>query len=124
MYDISKQESYENVTSWLKELRSHADSQIVIMLVGNKCDLKHLRAIPTDEAKNFAAENKLMFIETSAMDATNVERAFQDILTEIYRLYADQTLQADFVNSNKPQQGQSIQFTPQQDDEKPKSNCC
>lgn len=123
MYDISKQESYENVARWLSELREHADSQIVIMLVGNKCDLKHLRAIPTDEAKNFAAENKLLFIETSALDATNVELAFQNILTEIYRLYADQTLQADFAQS-KPAQGQSLSLTPQPDEEKSKSGCC
>jgi len=39
---------------WLKELRDHADSNIVIMLVGNKSDLKHLRAVPTEEAKSFA----------------------------------------------------------------------
>lgn len=46
--------TYENVTRWLKELRDHADSNIVIMLVGNKSDLRHLRAVPTDDAKNFA----------------------------------------------------------------------
>ena len=45
-----------NVTRWLKELRDHADSNIVIMLVGNKSDLKHLRAVPTDEAKSFSSE--------------------------------------------------------------------
>lgn len=73
MYDISKHATYVNVQRWLKELRDHADSNIVIMLVGNKSDLKHLRAVPTEEAKAFAAENNLNFIETSAMDASNVE---------------------------------------------------
>jgi Ras-related protein Rab-11A len=51
------------------------------MLVGNKSDLKHLRAVPTEEAKNFSAENGLSFIETSALDGGNVEAAFQNILT-------------------------------------------
>ena len=58
------------------------------MLVGNKSDLKHLRAVPTDEAKEFAcifmltiAANNLSFIETSALDGANVETAFQNILT-------------------------------------------
>lgn len=55
VYDISKHQTYVNVTRWLKELRDHADSNIVIMLVGNKSDLKHLRAVPTDEAKTFAS---------------------------------------------------------------------
>lgn len=56
VYDISKHATYTNVTRWLKELRDHADSNIVIMLVGNKSDLKHLRAVPTDEAKAFASK--------------------------------------------------------------------
>nr|CEG02421.1 unnamed protein product [Fusarium pseudograminearum CS3427] len=51
VYDISKHQTYENVTRWLKELRDHADANIVIMLVGNKSDLRHLRAVPTEEAK-------------------------------------------------------------------------
>lgn len=51
------------------------------MLVGNKSDLRHLRAVPTDEARAFAERNELSFIETSALDSTNVETAFQNILT-------------------------------------------
>ena len=100
VYDISKHQTYENVQRWLKELRDHADANIVIMLVGNKSDLRHLRAVPTEEAKQFASsywsplvgqteysnhvvlgENNLSFIETSALDASNVELAFQNILT-------------------------------------------
>lgn len=55
VYDIAKHATYVNVTRWLKELRDHADSNIVIMLVGNKSDLKHLRAVPTEEAKTFSS---------------------------------------------------------------------
>jgi len=61
VYDISKHQTYENVTRWLKELRDHADSNIVIMLVGNKSDLRHLRAVPTEEAKSFAGEHMSNF---------------------------------------------------------------
>ena len=56
VYDIAKHLTYENVERWLKELRDHADNNIVIMLVGNKSDLRHLRAVPTDEAKAFAGK--------------------------------------------------------------------
>ena len=103
VYDISKHQTYENVQRWLKELRDHADANIVIMLVGNKSDLRHLRAVPTEEAKQFASEcrnafllggqeltikgdNNLSFIETSALDASNVELAFQNILTGTIRI--------------------------------------
>ncbi|XP_066501070.1 RAB11a, member RAS oncogene family, like isoform X3 [Hoplias malabaricus] len=54
VYDIAKHLTYENAERWLKELQDHADSNIVIMLVGNKSDLRHLRAVPTDEAKAFS----------------------------------------------------------------------
>ena len=84
VYDIAKHLTFENVERWLKELRDHADSNIVIMLVGNKCDLRHLRAVPTEDAKTFSEKNTLSFIETSALDSTNVETAFQNILTGEY----------------------------------------
>lgn len=43
--------TFENVERWLKELRDHADSNIVIMLVGNKSDLRHLRSVTTEESQ-------------------------------------------------------------------------
>ncbi|KAJ3415092.1 hypothetical protein HDV05_005500 [Chytridiales sp. JEL 0842] len=95
VYDIAKHPTYENVNRWLKELRDHADSNIVIMLVGNKSDLRHLRAVPTEEAKQFSTENGLSFIETSALDSSNVESAFQNILTEIYRIVSNNALKAE-----------------------------
>ena len=60
VYDIAKHLTYENVERWLRELRDHADNNIVIMLVGNKSDLRHLRTVPTDEAKTFAGQQCVM----------------------------------------------------------------
>lgn len=108
VYDIAKHATYVNVTRWLKELRDHADSNIVIMLVGNKSDLKHLRAVPTDEAKAFATENGLSFIETSALDASNVEGAFQTILTDIYRIVSAKSLESSSTNIEPPTGGISV----------------
>jgi len=84
VYDISKRDTFEGVGRWLKELRDYADSRIVIMLVGNKSDLKRLRAVSTDEAAAFASENGLLFMETSALGTSNVSEAFSAILTGIY----------------------------------------
>jgi Ras-related protein Rab-11A len=92
VYDISKHSTFENVERWLKELRDHAEANIVVMLVGNKSDLKHLRAVETDEAMAFAEQHNLAFIETSALDASGVDTAFQRILTEIYRLMSRRNL--------------------------------
>ena len=81
VYDISKHVTFENVERWLKELRDHAEPNIVIMLVGNKSDLRNRRAVPTEEAMAFAERNSLAFIETSALDASGVDDAFRQILT-------------------------------------------
>ncbi|CEH19102.1 gtp-binding protein ypt3 [Ceraceosorus bombacis] len=125
VYDIAKHPTYVNVSRWLKELRDHADSNIVIMLVGNKSDLRHLRAVPTEEAKAFAQENNLSFIETSALDASNVEQAFQNILTEIYRIVSNKALQSsdDVI---KPSGGETITVQPSADDggNAKKGGCC
>ena len=64
------------------------------MLVGNKSDLRHRRTVQTEEAVNFAQANNLAFIETSALDATGVEEAFRQILTEIYRLISRKSVQS------------------------------
>ncbi|WFD30098.1 DNA helicase [Malassezia sp. CBS 17886] len=125
VYDIAKHSTYVNVSRWLKELRDHADSNIVVMLVGNKSDLRHLRAVPTDEAKAFAAENNLSFIETSALDASNVEQAFQNILTEIYRIVSNKALQSS-EDVIKPSGGETISVQPSTDDggQTKKGGCC
>lgn len=85
VYDITKHLTYESVERWLKELYDHADPHIVVMLVGNKADLESDRSVPTEEAKDFAEKKGLMFLETSALDSTNVEAAFNKVLEEIHK---------------------------------------
>ena len=122
VYDISKHSTFENVERWLKELRDHAEANIVVMLVGNKSDLRHLRAVETDEAMAFSEQHNLAFIETSALDASGVDTAFQRILTEIYRLMSRRNMAAE-EGGNQPQlsTGQTISLN---NDNKPRRNCC
>jgi Ras-related protein Rab-11A len=126
VYDITKHVSFENVERWLKELRDHADANTVIMLVGNKSDLRHLRAVSTEEAMAFAEKNNLAFIETSALEATGVDTAFQRILTEIYKLMSRKTIQAE-ENATALPSGNTIAITSDNADDpkkKKKSGCC
>ena len=85
-YDIAKLRSFNNIQRWLTELREHADPNIVVMLVGNKSDLKHLRAVNTEDAEDFAKQNDMLFIETSALEATNVETAFTDTIQKVHKI--------------------------------------
>ncbi|KAL3515749.1 hypothetical protein ACH5RR_022651 [Cinchona calisaya] len=108
VYDVTKPTTFENVSRWLKELRDHADSNIVIMLIGNKTDLKHLRAVATEDAQGFAEKEGLSFIETSALEATNVEKAFQTILGEIYRIISKKSLASDESAPASIKEGQTL----------------
>ncbi|PSS01829.1 Ras-related protein like [Actinidia chinensis var. chinensis] len=94
VYDMTKRQSFDHMARWLEELRGHADKNIVIMLIGNKCDLGSLRAVPTEDAQEFAERENLCFMETSALQATNVESAFMTVLKEIYHITSKKTLMA------------------------------
>lgn len=110
VYDVTKPTSFENVTRWLKELRDHADANIVIMLIGNKTDLKHLRGVATEDAQSYAEKEGLSFIETSALEATNVDKAFQTILAQIYRIISKKSLSSSSTDPSAPniKQGNTI----------------
>ncbi|CAI0449045.1 unnamed protein product [Linum tenue] len=92
VYDVTRHVTFENVERWLKELRDHTDANIVIMLVGNKADLRHLRAVQTEDAKAFAERENTFFMETSALESLNVENAFTEVLTQIYRVVSRKAL--------------------------------
>ncbi|GJV11475.1 Ras-related protein RabA2a [Tanacetum coccineum] len=108
VYDVTKPTTFDNVSRWLKELRDHADSNIVIMLIGNKTDLKHLRAVSTEDAQTFAEKEGLSFIETSALEAINVEKSFQTILSEIYRIISKKSLAAGAPAAASIKQGETL----------------
>lgn len=100
VYDITKRQTFDHIPRWLEELRSHADKNIVIILIGNKTDLEDQRTVPTEDAKEFAEKEGLFFLETSALEATNVETAFLTVLTEIFNLMNKKNLAAGEEQSN------------------------
>ena len=108
IYDVTRHSTFENVERWLKELRDHTDPNIVVMLVGNKSDLRHLVAVQTDEGKAFAERESLYFMETSALESTNVENAFAEVLTQIYRIVSKRAVDAGEDAASGPGKGEKI----------------
>ncbi|KAG7345924.1 small GTP-binding domain protein [Nitzschia inconspicua] len=84
VYDITRRDTFQHLSRWLEEARQHAQSNMVIMLIGNKNDLEHRRAVSTEEGRQFAEENGLVFLETSAKTAYNVEAAFINTAEKIH----------------------------------------
>ncbi|KAE8680588.1 Ras-related protein RABA4d [Hibiscus syriacus] len=128
VYDMTKRQSFDNMERWLEELRGHADTNIVIMLIGNKCDLANLRAVPTEDAQEFAQRESLFFMETSALESTNVETAFFTALIQIYRIISKKTLTANDEldpNGNAALLKGTRIIVPNQEMQTPsKSGCC
>ncbi|CAB4273173.1 unnamed protein product [Prunus armeniaca] len=110
VYDVTRGATFENVARWLKELRDHTDPNIVVMLIGNKSDLRHLVAVSKEDGKSFAERESLYFMETSALEATNVESAFTEVLTQIYRVVSKRAVEAGNNGSATavPSKGQTI----------------
>jgi small GTP-binding protein len=85
VYDITRRDSFTHVQTWLEEARQHGNENMVVMLVGNKCDMDSKRVVPTEEGMRFARENDCLFIETSAKTAQNVDEAFENTARTIYQ---------------------------------------
>ena len=108
MYDMSRSSTFENVERWLKELRDHAEPNIVIMLVGNKADLAHKRQVETEDALAYATKNKLAFIETSAQDGSGVEDGFRRIVAEINKLRVAKQMGKEGLSAGAVPKGSTI----------------
>ncbi|KAK7262506.1 hypothetical protein RJT34_30080 [Clitoria ternatea] len=124
VYDITKRQTFDNVQRWLRELRDHADSNIVIMMAGNKSDLNHLRAVSGDDGQALAEREGLSFLETSALEATNIEKAFQTILTEIYHIVSKKALAAQEAAAGITIPGQGTTINVADASGNAKRGCC
>lgn len=80
VYDITKEQSFENVNKWLSELRNNGAENMMLMLIGNKSDLGSDRVVKTEDAAAYAEKETMAFLETSALDSSNVATAFECII--------------------------------------------
>lgn len=78
------------------------------MLVGNKCDLENIREVSVDEGKQLAEEEGLCFMETSALDATNVKTAFEIVIKEIYNNVSKKVLDSESYKAELSVNGVSL----------------
>jgi len=83
VYDVTDQESFNNVKQWLQEIDRYACETVNKLLVGNKCDLTTKKVVDYTTAKEYADTLGIPFLETSAKNATNVETAFMTMAAEI-----------------------------------------
>jgi len=85
VYDVTQRVTFEHLATWLRDAREYSSPELVVIVVGNKCDLESERQVTTEEGQKFADDNGLVFLETSAMSAKNVEKAFVSVATDVIK---------------------------------------
>lgn len=115
MYDVTNSATFNSLEKWIKDLRDFSDNdKLVTMLVGNKIDM-NVRSISTREAVDFAENEQFLFIETSALNDTNVNEAFTLLISTILQ----ETLKTKKTRSHERRiSTDSIHM------EKDRHNCC
>ena len=121
VYDITRKETFDNIDKWFSELKNSSNSDITAILIGNKCDLSNERKVTTEEAQKKAKLLNMAFMETSALDGSNIDKAFSELVSNVY-----QKNKQNFNNEIKvilEDKGEEIN---QQgiEEKKKNSNCC
>lgn len=99
VYDITRRSTYNHLSSWLSDTQHLTNPSTVIFLIGNKSDLEKGRRVSYEEAKQFADENGLMFVEASAKTGEKVEEAFLKTAMKIYQSIQDGRLDLNAAES-------------------------
>ena len=76
VYDITRKTTFENIDKWIADLKTNGDSNISIVLIGNKSDLEEKREVTKEEGLKKSQDCKTAFMETSALNGDNVHKAF------------------------------------------------
>lgn len=107
VYDVTDADSFNNVKQWLHEIDRYASENVNKLLVGNKSDLVAKRAVTFEQGQEFANSLGIEFVETSAKNSTNVEKAFMVMSAQIKSRMKTQP-QGEKAKGNKLSAGQSV----------------
>ena len=123
VYEISNKKSFENISSWIEECKNTAPKSILMVLVGNKCDLDN-REVTEEEGREFAEKNGMLFFETSAKTGKNVEELFKESVKVI-----DQKIKENYYDLENDSCGikkgnEEINVVLETNLEKDKKACC
>ena len=83
IYDVTNEESFKNIPSWISEIQRSGSSDCAMLLIGNKCDLTTRKMVDSRSATEFARREGMNLVQTSAKDTRNVEQAFFSMATQI-----------------------------------------
>jgi small GTP-binding protein len=122
LYAINNRTSFINVEHWLKDLKSEANPNVRVMLIGNKCDLENERIISKDDGENFKEENKLdFFMETSAKTGENARNVLIEAAKFLYQDFLNKKIQGSISDNSKDDKKKKLNDTMEN---KKNGKCC
>ncbi|XVE63975.1 hypothetical protein DITRI_Ditri07aG0064000 [Diplodiscus trichospermus] len=124
VYDITRRTTFINVEKWMHELREFGNTDMVVVLVGNKSDLTQSRQVTQEEGGNLAETQGLFFMETSALQNLNVEEAFLQMITKIHEITSKKYLDAKTYETSALHAGKEIITLDEVTSTKRSTNCC
>ncbi|KAK5896113.1 hypothetical protein CgunFtcFv8_009747 [Champsocephalus gunnari] len=102
-YDITRQGTFDSVTHWIKEVEIYGANNVVLVLIGNKCDLEKERQVQFEDACNLSKEKDILAaLETSAKESQNVDEAFIMMARELLSRNGLDVQQEDSERNNTP----------------------
>lgn len=119
VYDITRKDSFDSVEKWLSDLKNNGEEKMVIMAIGNKCDMVNERVISTEEGEAKAQRNNIAFLETSALNATNVAKAFDELIQKLYVAF-----KKDFEDNDEDDLGEKANTIEIGTGNSKKEQCC
>ena len=105
VYDITRAKTFKNIDRWILELKANGNEDILIVLIGNKLDLEKSREVLVDDVKKKAEELKVAYFETSALDGSNIEHAFDVIVDQMVKKFGKDL---DISNVKKDKNNKAI----------------
>lgn len=77
IYDITDEKSFKSINDWIEECKNNAfNEDLLIILVGNKTDLKEDRKITEEDGKSLGNKYEIPFYESSALSGYNIDKIF------------------------------------------------
>ena len=123
MYDITKNKSFESITTWMESIKNLKEENFPIVLVGNKTDLKDKREVEKEEGKEIAKKYGIDFFEISNKDGINVEESCLALVKKIIE-YKEKNIELQKENEEKDNQTYNSVTLKKINKEKKKKKCC
>ena len=106
VYDITSRKTFENIDKWIGEIKERTTDDVKLIIIGNKTDLNNEREVKSEEALIKYQDMDIPLIETSALEDTNVNEAFINLIKIVYQDYArKEKEEKNNINDNKNSKG-------------------